>query len=123
MGRLISASIQYETTSNRVLNSSFRYFQTIRYLRLVQVFGRVWYRFYSPSVSGKSAPPLRSVVSPWIPGASKNLSMLTTDRFVFLNEKGELSGPDSWNDPAREKLWLYNLHYFDDLNAVDSALD
>jgi hypothetical protein len=26
-----------------------------------------------------------------------------------------------WNDPAREKLWLYNLHYFDDLNAVAAA--
>ncbi len=23
-----------------------------------------------------------------------------------------------WNDPAADKLWLYNLHYFDDLNAA-----
>ena len=44
--------------------------------------------------------------------------MPATDRFVFLNEEGELSGLGSWNDPARGKLWLYNLHYFDDLNAV-----
>jgi hypothetical protein len=26
-----------------------------------------------------------------------------------------------WNDPAQEKLWLYNLHYFDDLNALGAA--
>jgi len=44
--------------------------------------------------------------------------MPATDRFVFLNEESELSGPGSWNDSARGKLWLYNLHYFDDLNAV-----
>ena len=47
--------------------------------------------------------------------------MLATDRFVFLNEEGELFGSDSWNNPAREKLWLYNLHYFDDLNAADAS--
>ena len=47
--------------------------------------------------------------------------MPALDRFVFLNEEGKLSGPDSWNDPARGKLWLYNLHYFDDLNAVGAS--
>ena len=47
--------------------------------------------------------------------------MPATDRFVFLNEEGELSGPGSWNDPVRGKLWLYNLHYFDDLNAVGAS--
>lgn len=47
--------------------------------------------------------------------------MLAVDRFVFLREEGEVSGPDAWNDPARGKLWLYNLHYFDDLNAVGAA--
>jgi uncharacterized heparinase superfamily protein len=35
----------------------------------------------------------------------------------FLNEEGEIARPDQWNDPARAKLWLYNLHYFDDLMA------
>jgi hypothetical protein len=42
-------------------------------------------------------------------------SMKAKDRFVFLNMEGELVDAESWNDPAREKLWLYNLHYFDDL--------
>ncbi len=26
-----------------------------------------------------------------------------------------------WDDPCVEKLWIYNLHYFDDLNAQDAA--
>lgn len=38
--------------------------------------------------------------------------------FLFLNEEHELRGPSDWNDPEIEKLWLYNLHYFDDLNAA-----
>lgn len=46
--------------------------------------------------------------------------MLAKDQFVFLNKEGSLLDPASWNDPARDKLWLYNLHYFDDLNAIDA---
>jgi len=38
-----------------------------------------------------------------------------------LNEKHELSSAADWNNPAWEKLWLYNLHYFDDLNAEGGA--
>lgn len=29
---------------------------------------------------------------------------------------------EAWNAPDYDKLWLYNLHYFDDLNAVDADL-
>jgi hypothetical protein len=47
--------------------------------------------------------------------------MAAMNRFVFLTEEGELTGPDAWNDPSRKKLWLYNLHYFDDLNAAGAA--
>ena len=36
--------------------------------------------------------------------------------FIFLNEKGNLNEVD-WDGPSREKLWRYNQHYFDDLNA------
>jgi uncharacterized heparinase superfamily protein len=43
--------------------------------------------------------------------------MLAADRFSFLNEERTLISIKTWNDPAIEKLWLYNLHYFDDLNA------
>lgn len=40
-------------------------------------------------------------------------------RFRFLNETRDLDGRKGWNDPGVPKLWLYNLHYFDDLNARD----
>lgn len=43
--------------------------------------------------------------------------MLAEDCFIFLNEKRMVTTGAAWNDPAAEKLWLYNLHYFDDLNA------
>ena len=39
--------------------------------------------------------------------------------FKFLNEKGNL-GEVGWDGPCREKLWRYNQHYFDDLNAQNA---
>ena len=43
--------------------------------------------------------------------------MRSPTRFRFLNVEGELVKPGDWNSEAFAKLWLYNLHYFDDLNA------
>jgi uncharacterized heparinase superfamily protein len=43
--------------------------------------------------------------------------MVGKARFRFLNEVRDLDGAASWNDPGTRRLWLYNLHYFDDLNA------
>jgi uncharacterized heparinase superfamily protein len=43
--------------------------------------------------------------------------MIAPVRFRFLNVEGDLKSAADWNDGAHEKLWLYNLHYFDDLNA------
>jgi len=41
--------------------------------------------------------------------------MVAPDRFRFLNETRTLVFPADWNNPTLSKLWLYNLHYFDDL--------
>ena len=46
--------------------------------------------------------------------------MYGPDRCRFLNEDRSIAGTGAWNDPGAKKLWLYNLHYFDDLNAKES---
>jgi uncharacterized heparinase superfamily protein len=43
--------------------------------------------------------------------------MLSRTRFRFLNIEHEITEPADWNSPQISKLWLYNLHYFDDINA------
>jgi len=48
--------------------------------------------------------------------------MFGPSRFVFLSEERELTVPGDWNRADWPKLWLYNLHYFDDLLA-DRAAD
>jgi len=46
--------------------------------------------------------------------------MLGPDQVRFLNEPGEVGSRAAWNDAGRPLLWLYNLHYFDDLAAADA---
>jgi uncharacterized heparinase superfamily protein len=47
--------------------------------------------------------------------------MLGPQQFRFLNLEHNLPAQSGWNDAALSKLWLYNLHYFDDLNAREAS--
>jgi len=103
-----------------------RYWHTLRHLRPVQFYGRLWFRLYRPTPDLRPAQAVRPVPGRWVPPVAKPASLLGPTTFRFLNETHALAGAgheaaggrDSWNDPARDKLWLYNLHYFDDLNAA-----
>ena len=47
--------------------------------------------------------------------------MMEKQTVCFLNKTGNITDPEDWNDPTQDKLWLYNLHYFDDLNAENAS--
>jgi uncharacterized heparinase superfamily protein len=47
--------------------------------------------------------------------------LLAPDRIRLLNQESPFPPTGGWNDPEKDKLWLYNLHYFDDLNSFDAA--
>lgn len=105
----------------RVLRVITRYWHTLRYLRPVQVYGRLWFRLYRPCPDLRPAPAARPVEGSWVAPVARPVSLLGPTRLRFLNAAHDLApGPEAWNDPARDKLWLYNLHYFDDLNAAPS---
>jgi hypothetical protein len=94
-----------------------RYYHTLRHLRPIQFYGRIAHRLVRPRPDLRPAPPLRAAAQPFPLPPVRKPSLLGPARFRFLNVERELEGSAGWNDPAAEKLWLYNLHYFDDLNA------
>ncbi|VFM99843.1 MAG: hypothetical protein BECKG1743F_GA0114225_104327 [Candidatus Kentron sp. G] len=63
---------------------------TIRYLRPVQVFGRVWYRLYRPRMDLRLPPPVRRIEQPFVPPAVRAPSLVGPRRFRFLNREGTL---------------------------------
>lgn len=105
-----------------VLATSRRYWHTLRHLKPVQWYGRFWFRLRRPPVDvAAPAPGLRAREGTWQPPARRSPSMRGVDRFCFLNREHSLPATGGWNDTTLEKLWLYNLHYFDDLNATGAA--
>lgn len=95
-----------------------RYIHTLRHLRPVQIYGRLWHRLNPAKPDFAPAPALRPVAGQWVPATIRPSSLLDGGTFRFLNHVGHVRTAADWNDAAQEKLWLYNLHYFDDLNAA-----
>lgn len=97
-----------------------RLWRTVRHLRPVQFYGRLWFRLARPRAELSAAPPLRRVAGNWQVPARRPASLVGPDRFRILNEAGGLAEL-GWDNPAKAKLWRYNQHYFDDLNAEAAA--
>jgi uncharacterized heparinase superfamily protein len=94
------------------------YLHTIRYLRPNQVFWRVWRRLpVIPAPNAGPAPSLRHSDQALAAFPRRRPSLIGPDAFRFLNREGRIRSAADWNEPQADALWLYNLHYFDDLCA------
>lgn len=94
------------------------YWHTLRHLKPVQLWGRIVHSVRHPLPDGAPPPPLRTPRGPWVAPPPRPPTQLDGRRFRFLNVEREVASAADWNHPGWEKLWLYNLHYFDDLAAV-----
>ena len=102
-----------------------KYYNTIKHLRLIQIIGQVKHRLISTKnykFNLSKDYELSQIVNSMISPAKRNQSMVDTNTFIFLNETHYILNMEDWNNTNLSKLWLYNLHYFDDLNALDSNL-
>ena len=102
-----------------LINKCFRYWNTLRYLKLVQIFGRIKTFFPKTKTNLNKKNHKNNLVNSWIESPKHNQKMFSVNTFDFLNEVHVIS-PNDWNNLNYSKLWLYNLHYFDDLNAHKS---
>jgi uncharacterized heparinase superfamily protein len=103
-----------------MFNVFLKYFHTLKYLTFEQFFFRVLYRFKRPNVSKINC---QLVSHDWLfkgPTIYQQ-SLFDGSKVKFLSLECSVNSAECWNDPVNEKLWLYNLHYFDDLNSIDFA--
>ena len=94
-----------------------KYKNTIKFLKRSQIIARLLRPYKKIDKTPVSELKMRQPKNVFNRIAINKCSMVADDQFVFLNEVGAIG---SWNNPNYSKLWLYNLHYFDDLNSVDS---
>ena len=93
--------------------------RTVRHLKARQLLGRVVFRLSRPRVRPGPAPARRTLRGVWAEPAHREPSLVGPTRWRLLNVEGDLADL-GWDHPDVEKLWRYNQHYFDDLNALDA---
>lgn len=105
------------------IESSFlRIFFTLRHLCAEQFIYRLYYRLGRRVVRRRALRALgtfqpRRWSASWSAPTVSLRTHFAPGVFSFLGERGEVRSVEDWNARTKTKLWLYNLHYFDDLNA------
>ncbi|MDC0239302.1 heparinase II/III family protein [Candidatus Thioglobus sp.] len=98
---------------------TFIFLNTVKYLKISQIISRVklQYRRITPDLA--SAPRISIPVNEFQTVVQSQPKMLSESRFRFLNLSSDITKAEDWNLPNKDKLWLYNLHYFDDLTSLE----
>ena len=98
----------------------FLLFNTLRYLKWQQIYFRLLRKLIKPKVteSFQGLKPKRSKT--W-----KHLSLYDSKiddqlEACFLNHTKKLDFPADWNNETLSKIWIYNLHYFEDLLSTNA---
>ena len=99
-----------------MIKKIFLYWHTLRYLRLSQFYERLKFNLLHPKPNSSPPPALRSNSGIWVTPIRPSPSLIGPEEFSFLGLQGSLR-VFGWNGQSREKLWRYNQHYFNDLNA------
>lgn len=99
-----------------------RLIQTVRHLKTRQILYRLYYSLKKPDnlVLPTPLPAIRPWMHPWNAPLVTKSAFTEDGQISLLNKTAVYSSSMDWNDTQQTKLWLYNLHYLDDLNAKDS---
>lgn len=95
------------------------YFHTLKYLKFTQLIHRILKKIKHPKVRFVEAICAEKIGC-WVTQELYQQTFVSESNVCFLNHKGSVEHKADWNDSKEEKLWLYNLHYFDDLNSLGS---
>lgn len=94
---------------------------TLKFLRWQQFYFRIRRKFVKPRVTEyfNGVVPRRNEHFTCEPLFDEKITSELCA--TFLNYTKQLDLPHDWNDETHSKLWVYNLHYFEDLIAVNAA--
>jgi uncharacterized heparinase superfamily protein len=101
-----------------LLSQVFKVYFTLKHLRFKQVFYRIVYKFKTIEI-----PYVDSISEindwKWNGPTINEQSLFENNEVRFLSLGEKIDNATSWNSSSKDKLWLYNLHYFDDLCAYN----
>jgi uncharacterized heparinase superfamily protein len=101
----------------RLLHKSKLYWETIRHLKVRQITNRLRRKIFPPKFDERAfSGAVRQRIGNWGEPARRSQSQMSATAFRFLGVVGNID-ESGWDNPEFDKLWRYNLHYFDDLSA------
>lgn len=103
-----------------ILQRISQLFHTVKYLKPIQIYYRLKYRWTTPFDGGGVHDLSTRQKGGRVTFLSKANSFDAEKGFTFLNQTVQFSTAADWNQITNDKLWLYNLHYFDFLNSRDN---
>lgn len=99
-----------------MINKLGLYIRTLRHLRMIQIINRIVRKFRKVKMR-KIRIEGTNLHNGWIHCAYSG--SLSGNVFTFLNHSIPFRSAEDWNSCTTDKLWLYNLHYFDFLKQED----
>jgi uncharacterized heparinase superfamily protein len=90
-------------------------FNTLRFLKWQQIYFRVVRKLIKPKITDvfNKVKPKRSVSWEHVRLYDDKVNLEL--EACFLNYAKKINLPEDWNNESPSKLWVYNLHYFEDL--------
>ena len=88
---------------------------TVKYLKWEQIYFRFARKFLKPKVTEIYSGHEPQSPKVWIHQTLYDDKINNQFEALFLNYAKKLDFPSDWNNQTISKLWLYNLHYFEDL--------
>ncbi len=99
------------------------YWHTLRHLKGAQLAARMTKGWRTPDLVPQTRQCLRANVAPIGIDPWRDCALEGSGKFTFLNETRAFVDTKDWNRLDVPKLWLYNLHYFDWINARSARTD
>ena len=103
-------------SSSLSINKVILFLNTVRFLRTSQIFYQLYYRFRNPKIGRYKYFQTRNIIELWTSPVYFKPTTRNGKTYTFLGLSAELW--DHKSISSFPKLWLYNLHYQDDLNSV-----
>jgi len=99
------------------------YINTLKYLKPIQVYYRLYYFFRNRFFLKNQTKSLNKEPSSlkWSKGILNIDSLKKNKKFIFLNIEHQFKEEIDWNIDIYGKLWTYNLNYFDYLNQQSNT--
>lgn len=121
--------VRAKSLKDTKLHTLFLTFHSIRFLKVEQVIGQIRIRLqwiWDRPEKFVTIPPSTFLpinknqtrsLAPYF--GDNSLESIKKGEFVFLNQQVYCNWPPAWNSMHHQKLWSYNLHYFDWAWALD----